>query len=68
MSQAHLEHLHQCLVCDPPPPPPTHKVLDEAHQSNPVNPLERLKNRQLPEPWKSLMNTIKLYLLTAPCF
>jgi hypothetical protein len=30
-----VEHLHQCSVCDPPV-----EILDEVHQSHPVNPLE----------------------------
>ncbi len=29
-------HLHQCSVCDP----SALEILDEVHQSNPVNPLE----------------------------
>jgi hypothetical protein len=30
-----VEHFRQCSVCDPPV-----EILDEVHQSNPVNPLE----------------------------
>jgi hypothetical protein len=39
---------------------------------NAVNPLEHFKDTEkspnLSEPWKRKINTVKSYLLTAPCF
>jgi hypothetical protein len=62
-----LEHLHQLLVCDP-----ALERFGDVQKSNTVNPLEIVKQwrtfRALDEPWKSLINTVKLYLLTGPCF
>ncbi len=62
-----LEHLYHRSVCDL-----ELQILDEVHQSNAMNPPELLKIptpfRASEEAWNSLTNTVKLYLLTSPCF
>jgi hypothetical protein len=56
VSCTNVEHLHQCSVCEP----PALEILDEVHQSDPMNPPEDFWDSEnmhniFSEPWKSLI-------------